>query len=313
MRDERATVGASGSAPEHFRRNLRATRHTSLASLNAMEQQVREWESDEARAAFARELRGEALVWAKVLVEHSPTAERLDPLAIVRCAFGRAIDDGWSGRSVDLGTYASGGINDVQRITYAKFIAPALRMQLERPARGGAPGLGTALRQCAGRAVGPDLIVILGSTSGKLAAKLPKGAVGSRFLLGTLGEEPTPDLKALAIDSGGTAMAVRDEADARFLGSLLCTAYLALAKAGTGRVADRMLAQQHYDSDQMNGNYASSYRAYASEAPPQVISCAAYRAGERSGYGPSGGYGGGGGGYGGYGHARMDLFDDDVF
>ncbi len=278
-----------------------------------MDQHGREWPDEAARAAFARELRNEALVWAKVLVEHSPTAERLDPLAIVRCAFGQAIDEGWSGRSVDLGTYASGGINDVQRITYAKLIAPALRIQLERPAAGGTPGLGTALRQSAGRAVGPDLIVILGSTSGKLAAKLPKGAVESRFLIGTLGEEPTPELKALAIDSGGTAMAVRDEADARFLGSLLCTAYLSLAKAGTGRVADRMLAQQHYDGDQMNGSYASSYRSYLQEAPPQVISCAAYRAGERGGFAPSGGYGASGGGFGGYGNARMDLFDDDVF
>lgn len=248
----------------------------------------REWESDEARAAFARELRGESLVWAKVLVEHSPTAERLDPLALMRCAFGEAIDEGWGGRNVDLLTYASGGVNDVQRVPFTRLVGPALRIQLERPGSGGTPGLGAALRQSAGRAVGPDLIVILGSSRAKLGKQLPKGAVDSRFLIGTLGCEPAPELAALAAGSGGTAMAVRDEADARFLGSLLCTAYLALAKTGAGRVAARELAEQHYDNDSSIRTHAYSQPYREPDAPPTVISCAAYRAGTRGEYWPAG-------------------------
>lgn len=257
-------------------------------------EQMREWASSEARATFARELRAESLVWAKVMVEHSPAAERADPLAIIRCAFGQGIDDGWTGRSVDLATYASGGINDVQRVSHAELVAPALKTQLERPARGGTPGLGAALRQCAARAVGPDLIVVVGSASAALSKQLPKGAIDSRFLIGTLGEEPPAALQLLASNSGGTAMAVRDETDARFLSSLLCTAYLGLAKSGAGRVADRDLAERHYDADRLNrGPYAGSL--WAPEPPPTVISCAAYRAGER----------------GSYGYGRMGLFDGD--
>lgn len=279
---------------------------------------LREWVNDEERAKAARQLRAEALVWAKIMVEHSPPAGRADPLAAIRQAFAEGIDDLWSGRMVDLVSFGGGATHASLRLSCSMLVGPTVQALLRRPVTGSGSAFSAPLRQAAGgRAVGPDLIVVVGTPTLTLPKQLPKGALNAKFLIGTLGGEPGPALQELASRSGGTAMALRDEGDARFLSSLLCKAFLALAASGEGHVADPAEAAGHFDADGMRATSLGIYgpydvtRSYAlgENDSPHGLAGIEYR--ERRHEASAGGYGHG---YGSSGYSRRDYdddFDDD--
>jgi hypothetical protein len=281
---------------------------------------LREWASEEARTKFARELREESLVWMKVMIEHSPPAGRADPLAILRQAFADGIDDQWQGRTFDLVTFGSGSTHASLRLSSSMLVGPTVQSLLRRPVGGGSSAAFSGpLRQTAGaRMFGPDLIVIVGNPHLTIPKQLPKGAQRSKFLIGTLGSDPGPGMQQLASGSGGTAMALRDEADARFLAALVCKAFLGLAASGGGQVAGAVEAAQHFDADANRGGYgygSDSFvtRNYAlgENDSPHGLGGVEYREPPRNPSGPygSGGYGGSSGGP--HGHGGYDPYDDD--
>ncbi|MBO9534508.1 MAG: hypothetical protein J7513_16165 [Solirubrobacteraceae bacterium] len=226
-------------------------------------QYLREWTSDEERAKVARQLRNEALVWTKVMIEHSPAAGRADPLAVVRQAFADGVDEQWTGRTLDLVTFGGGSTHTSLRLSCSMLVGPTVRSLLRRPVSGGGAAFSTPLRQAAGnKIVGPDLIVIVGNPGLTVPKQLPKGAANTRFLIGSLGADPGPGLRQLAADSGGTAMCLRDETDARFLSSLVVKAHLALAEAGGGQVAAPSDAVQHFDGGGNHRGYVDAYGGY---------------------------------------------------
>lgn len=236
---------------------------------------MRAWKSDEERLRAAQELRREALVWAKVLVEHSPAAERADPFGLFRCAFADAIDDQWTGRTFDLGTYSGGGPRDLVRLRPEMLAGPSLRSQLERSVPGGKPALGPALRDGGARAVGPDLYVIVASPRSEPTPKLPSGARDSTFFVGALGGEPSPALHDLAVASGGTVTVIRNEVDARRLAAVFCNAYMARASSRAGRLVDPAAAEKYYDVDAMGSS--AHERAPWLQPTPQAQPGCVYR------------------------------------
>ncbi|MEH3053985.1 MAG: hypothetical protein PGN13_08275 [Patulibacter minatonensis] len=280
-------------------------------------QYLREWASDEARAKFAQELRAEALVWMKVMVEHSPPAGRADPLAIMRQAFADAVDDQWSGRMFDLSTFGSGSTHSAIRLSCSMLVGPTVRSLLRRPVGGtNSAAFSSPLRQAVGgRMIGPDLVVIIGNPDLTIPKQLPKGAQRSKFLIGTLGGDAGTGLQQLATASGGTAMALRDEGDARFLASLVCKAFLSLAASGEGQVAATTEAAQYFDADANRSGYGHGYispsgeyetRNYAlgENDSPHGLGSLEYREPRRcEGSDPPGGYQRGG----------YDPYDDDLF
>jgi hypothetical protein len=224
---------------------------------------LREWSSDEERAKVARQMRSEALVWAKIMVEHSPAAGRVDPLAVLRQAFANGLDDQWSGRMLDLVSFGGGSIHAALRLSCSMLVGPTVQSLLRRPVSGGGSAFTGPLRQTAGnRLLGPDLIVVVGNPDLTIPKQMPKGALNTKFLIGSLGADPGPGLRQLAADSGGTVMALRDETDARFLSSIVCKAFLGLATAGGGQVSQPAEAAQHFDAAANRAGYVGAFGEY---------------------------------------------------